>query len=111
VGILRRVLAFRLRVLTCRAPAGAHGHAGLAVAADAVTYVRKIRGLAEGSAAPVTASAPPTRAAFEAAGEQRADTELQRPKEGPVPPMPGGGCPKEFPVSSGGACYGEEAEG
>lgn len=30
------------------------------------------------------------------------------PKKGPVPPMPGGYCPKEFPVSSDGACYTEE---
>ena len=25
--------------------------------------------------------------------------------EGPVPPMPGGNCPKEFPTKRGGACY------
>lgn len=27
------------------------------------------------------------------------------PQEGPVPLMPDGGCPKEFPVKRGGACY------
>ncbi len=27
------------------------------------------------------------------------------PTEGPVPTMPGGGCPKEFPVERGGACF------
>ncbi len=26
------------------------------------------------------------------------------PESGPVPPMPGGGCPEEFPVEAGGAC-------
>lgn len=26
------------------------------------------------------------------------------PESGPVPPMPGGGCPKEFPIKAGGAC-------
>ena len=27
------------------------------------------------------------------------------PSEGPVPMMPDGGCPKEFPVQRGGACF------
>ena len=27
------------------------------------------------------------------------------PKAGPVPLMPGGGCPKEYPVQRQGACY------
>ncbi|MDQ3637603.1 MAG: hypothetical protein M3426_06355 [Actinomycetota bacterium] len=27
------------------------------------------------------------------------------PGEGPVPPMPSGGCPKEFPLQKGKACY------
>jgi hypothetical protein len=27
------------------------------------------------------------------------------PSEGPVPTMPDGGCPKEFPVQRGGACF------
>lgn len=27
------------------------------------------------------------------------------PTAGPMPLMPGGGCPKEFPVARGGACY------
>lgn len=27
------------------------------------------------------------------------------PATGPIPLMPGGGCPAEFPVQSGGACY------
>lgn len=28
------------------------------------------------------------------------------PIEGPVPSLPGGGCPKEFPIGRQGACYG-----
>ena len=27
------------------------------------------------------------------------------PADGPVPMMPGGNCPKEFPMNKGGACY------
>lgn len=27
------------------------------------------------------------------------------PKSGPVPPMPDGGCPAEFPTEQNGACY------
>lgn len=30
------------------------------------------------------------------------------PEDGPVPPMPGGGCPEEFPVEKAGGCYVEE---
>ena len=29
------------------------------------------------------------------------------PEDGPVPPMPGGGCPEEFPVEKSGGCYPE----
>ena len=29
-----------------------------------------------------------------------------RPEEGPVPLMPGGGCPPEYPDKRDGACYG-----
>ncbi len=27
------------------------------------------------------------------------------PKTGPAPPVPGGGCPEEFPVERGGSCW------
>jgi hypothetical protein len=27
------------------------------------------------------------------------------PEDGPVPPMPGGGCPPEYPVEKGDSCY------
>ena len=27
------------------------------------------------------------------------------PSDGPVPPMPGGGCPEGYPVERAGACY------
>ena len=27
------------------------------------------------------------------------------PGDGPVPPIPNGGCPKEFPLQKGEACY------
>ncbi len=27
------------------------------------------------------------------------------PEDGPIPPMPGGGCPKEFPLQKAEACY------
>lgn len=42
-------------------------------------------------APPISRPAPP----FNAGG----------PKEGPVPLMPNGGCPKEFPIIQSGACY------
>ena len=42
-----------------------------------------------------SADTPPDRPLLNAGG----------PTTGPVPPMPGGGCPAEFPVSRNGACY------
>ena len=30
------------------------------------------------------------------------------PEDGPVPPMPGGGCPPEYPVEKGDGCYVEQ---
>ena len=44
-----------------------------------------------------------TRLALEAA---RVHTRgAGRPERGPVPLMPGGGCPEEYPVERGDACY------
>jgi hypothetical protein len=37
--------------------------------------------------------------------ERRKLLEAGGPDKGPVPPMPGGGCPTEFPVEQGKACY------
>jgi hypothetical protein len=37
--------------------------------------------------------------------ERRKLLEAGGPDQGPVPPMPGGGCPTEFPVEQGNACY------
>ena len=44
--------------------------------------------------------------------EQRGDRESRRtlleaggPQDGPAPALPGGGCPAEFPVEQGNACY------
>jgi hypothetical protein len=37
--------------------------------------------------------------------ERRKLLEAGGPDQGPVPPMPGGGCPAEFPVEQGNACY------
>jgi hypothetical protein len=31
------------------------------------------------------------------------------PEDGPVPPMPGGDCPKEFPVEKPDGCYAKES--
>ena len=30
------------------------------------------------------------------------------PNDGPVPPMPGGGCPPEYPIEKGDGCYVEK---
>lgn len=54
-----------------------------------------------------TPSPPPTPRPTPAPPPQDPGELLQAggPSEGPVPPMPGGECPSEFPVQRGGACY------
>jgi hypothetical protein len=49
------------------------------------------------SPSPTTTSARPRNKILDSGG----------PAEGPIPLMPGGGCPKEYPVEKDGACYGE----
>jgi hypothetical protein len=56
------------------------------------------------SAAPSTPSSPPRDSTLDAGP----DTDLFEsggPRSGPLPLMPDGGCPKEFPVRTNGACY------
>jgi outer membrane biosynthesis protein TonB len=44
---------------------------------------------------PTTTATPPPTTTMDAGG----------PERGPVPLMPGGGCPEEYPVERGGACF------
>jgi outer membrane biosynthesis protein TonB len=44
---------------------------------------------------PPTTTTPPPTATMDAGG----------PERGPVPLMPGGGCPEEYPLERGGACF------
>jgi hypothetical protein len=56
------------------------------------------------SATPSTPSRPPRDSTLDAGP----DTDLFEsggPRSGPLPLMPDGGCPKEFPVKTNGACY------
>ncbi len=50
---------------------------------------------AQPTVAGASQSPPPNADLFEAGG----------PEGGPVPLMPGGGCPSEYPLKRGGACY------
>jgi outer membrane biosynthesis protein TonB len=44
---------------------------------------------------PTTTTTPPPTTTMDAGG----------PERGPVPLMPGGGCPEEYPLERGGACF------
>jgi hypothetical protein len=55
-----------------------------------------------------TATASPTTTASPTATASPAPTTVLDsggPEHGPVPQLPGGGCPEEYPVERGGACY------
>ena len=60
------------------------------IAAEAADYTIKVRDCG-------STSAPQT-------GGDDSLLNAGGPKEGPVPAMPGGGCPAEFPVEQDGAC-------
>ena len=55
----------------------------------------------------VTASPTAATASPQATPSPPLDTVLDSggPEHGRVPLMPGGGCPEEYPVERGGACY------
>ena len=58
------------------------------------------------SAASASASPSPTTAAASQTPPPNADLfEAGGPEGGPVPPMPEGSCPREFPTVRDGACY------
>ena len=52
-----------------------------------------------------TASPSPTTATATAAQERSPLMDAGGPTAGPVPLMPGGGCPQEYPVRRDAACY------
>jgi hypothetical protein len=61
-----------------------------------------------GSTASAAATSSPTSTAGAAAVTDQYDRDLFNaggPKSGPVPLMPDGSCPVEYPVKSNGACY------
>lgn len=60
----------------------------------------------EGSAAVRTASQRPAALPRTGQADTRRLLEAGGPANGPVPVIPGGGCPDEYPVERSGACYG-----
>jgi hypothetical protein len=60
----------------------------------------------DGSSAVRTASQRPVALPRTGQADTRRLLEAGGPTDGPVPAMPGGGCPKEYPDESSGACYG-----
>jgi len=57
------------------------------------------------STAVQTASRRPAALPRTGPDETRRLLEAGGPTDGPVPAIPGGGCPKEYPVERGGVCY------
>jgi hypothetical protein len=60
------------------------------------------------SPSPAPASPAPTTTATSSPTPAPVDDDLFNaggPAEGPVPPIPGDGCPSEYPVLKDGACY------
>jgi hypothetical protein len=60
----------------------------------------------DGSSEVRTTSQRPTTLPRTGQADTRRLLEAGGPTDGPVPAMPGGGCPKEYPDERSGACYG-----
>ena len=60
----------------------------------------------DGSSAVRTASQRPAALPRTGQADTRRLLEAGGPTDGPVPLIPGGGCPKEYPVEGDGACHG-----
>jgi hypothetical protein len=60
------------------------------------------------TASPTSTASPPSTATPTSAADDQYNGSLFNaggPADGPVPLMPGGSCPAEFPAERGGACY------
>jgi hypothetical protein len=72
------------------------------------TYTPSPTPTASPTPTPTTASPSPapTSPSPDPTGRPNSDPyDAGGPRDGPVPLMPGGGCPFEYPVERGGACY------
>ena len=90
---------------------GAPGASQLDPDGNGIACDQLLSGAGAGGASPSvasagSASAQPTVAGASQSPPPNADLfEAGGPEGGPVPLMPGGGCPSEYPLKRGGACY------
>ena len=75
------------------------------IASEEASYTLTVEDC-DGSSAVQTASRRPAALPRTGPDETRKLLEAGGPTDGPVPAIPGGGCPKEYPVERGGVCYG-----
>jgi hypothetical protein len=81
------------------------GEYAIEVASEQASYTLTVEDC-DGSSAVRTASQQPVALPRTGQADTRRLLEAGGPTDGPVPAMPGGGCPKEYPIESSGACYG-----
>jgi hypothetical protein len=75
------------------------------IASEEATYALTVEDC-DGSSAERTGSQRPVALPRTGQADTRRLLEAGGPEHGPVPAMPGGGCPEEYPVERSGACYG-----
>ena len=81
------------------------GEYAIEIASEQASYTLTVEDC-DGSSAVRTASQRPVALPRTGQADTRRLLEAGGPTDGPVSAMPGGGCPKEYPVESSGACYG-----
>ena len=81
------------------------GEYSIEIASEEARYTITVEDC-DGSAAVQTASRQPATLPRTGQDNTRRLLEAGGPADGPVPAMPAGGCPEEYPVERGGACYG-----
>ena len=74
------------------------------ISSEEVSYVLTVEDC-DGSSAVRTASQRPVALPRTRQAETRRLLEAGGPTDGPVPAMPDGGCPKEYPFERSGACH------
>jgi hypothetical protein len=80
------------------------GEYAIEIASEEASYTLTVEDC-DGSSAVRTASQRPVALPRAGQADTRRLLEAGGPTDGPVPAMPGGGCPKEYPVERSGACY------
>ena len=97
VAILVVIAGLLARTTWERGPQAAFAQQGVTSSANPTT--------SSASASPTTSSASPSSSSASASPKPSRTLDSGGPRYGPVPHLPNGGCPVEYPIERGDGCY------